>query len=114
MPEKPASASGEALTRHPACSGRAWQKATEPYRRACADAHAPCALCGKPIDYRLRHPHRFAFTVDHRTPLWAGGHPLDPANWQPAHQRCNASRGATEGNRNRTRTLTVRRTDLTW
>ena len=42
-----------------------------------------------------------ALTVDHIVPLWAGGHPLDPTNWQPAHQRCNASRGASEGNANR-------------
>lgn len=84
------------------CSGRGWQRATAPVRRAWAQANAPCALCGKPIDYRLRSPHRLALTVDHIVSLWAGGAALNPANWQPAHQTCNSARGAREGNQRRT------------
>lgn len=82
------------------CSGRAWLRATKPFRDACALAGAPCALCGKPIDYRLRGTNRLAFSVDHKVPLWRNASdPLDPAGWQPAHVSCNSSRGATEGNR---------------
>jgi 5-methylcytosine-specific restriction endonuclease McrA len=83
------------------CSGRAWQAATRPHLKAWAAANLPCALCHQPINYALRWPHRWCPTVDHRTPLWAGGHPWDPANWQPAHRTCNSSRGATEGNQQR-------------
>ena len=78
------------------CSGRAWQKATAPYRTHWANTNAPCALCGEPIDYTLPASHRLALTVDHIHARWAGGPPLDPANWQPAHLACNSSRGASE------------------
>lgn len=84
-----------------ACSGRAWQDATRPYRQAWASAGLPCALCGEPINYALRHPHKRSLTVDHRHPIWAGGNPLDPTNWRPAHFACNSSRGASEENANR-------------
>jgi hypothetical protein len=47
-----------------------------------------CALCGKPG----------ANTADHIISLMAGGdHSLE--NLQPAHQRCNSKKGATEQNR---------------
>lgn len=84
------------------CAGRTWQARTLRARLAWADANQPCALCGNPINYHLRWPHRLSLTVDHITPLWAGGKALDPTNWQPAHQTCNSSRGAREGNRLRT------------
>ena len=67
------------------CAGAKWQRLTAPHRAAWANANLPCAICGKPINYTLRHPNRWALTVDHRIPRWAGGPPLDPANWQPAH-----------------------------
>ena len=64
---------------------------------------APCALCGKPIDYSLgmvvdrrtgkRRPHPMSFVVDEIVPVSAGGDPLDFANTQPAHWICNARRG---------------------
>lgn len=85
-----------------ACSGRAWVKATAPFRRACEQAGAHCSLCGGPIDY-LAHPNaRHAFTVDHIVSLLNGGAPLDPRNWRPAHRGCNAR----EGNRMRQRRAT--------
>lgn len=83
------------------CSGRAWVNATTPYRLACAQADAPCALCGDPIDYTLKGNQPAAFTVDHKHPLWAGGHPTNPTNWQPAHRSCNSRRGAQETNQRR-------------
>lgn len=64
---------------------------------------APCALCGKPIDYSLgmvtdprtgrRRMHPMAFVVDEIVPVSKGGDPLDFANTQPAHWICNARKG---------------------
>lgn len=92
------------------CAGASWQRATASARATWAGENRPCALCHQRIDYWLQHPHPRALTVDHIVPRWAGGAPLDPANWQPAHRSCNSSRGATEGNRLRKPT----RTSLTW
>lgn len=82
-----------------ACSGRAWVKATAPYRRACRLLDVPCSLCGQPIDYAAHPNARRAFTVDHVISLLNGGPPLDPRNWRPAHRGCNSR----EGNRMRQR-----------
>lgn len=64
---------------------------------------APCAICGKPIDYSLgmvtdertgkRRPHPMSFVVDEIVPVSKGGDPLDFANTRPAHWICNARRG---------------------
>lgn len=64
---------------------------------------APCALCGKPIDYSLglvldlrtgkRRMHPMSFVVDEIVPVSKGGDPLDFANTQPAHWICNARKG---------------------
>jgi hypothetical protein len=64
---------------------------------------APCALCGRPIDYSLgmvvdrrtgrRRPHPMSFVVDEIVPVSRGGDPLDFRNTQPAHWICNARRG---------------------
>lgn len=78
------------------CAGRRWQETTAPYRAACAQAAAPCAICGDPIDYTLTGNNKRAFTVDHIIARMHGGPDLDPRNWQPAHRSCNSSRGARE------------------
>ena len=73
---------------------------------------APCALCGKPIDYSLgmitdqrtgkKRPHPMSFVVDEKIPVSRfreGG--FDSAtqaaitfsNTQPAHWICNARKG---------------------
>lgn len=64
---------------------------------------APCALCGKSIDYSLgyivdprtgrKRLHPMAFVVDEIVPVSCGGDPLDFENTQPAHWMCNARRG---------------------
>ena len=71
---------------------------------------APCALCGKPIDYDLgyvtdpvtgkRRMHPMAFVVDEIRPVKYGGDPLDFGNTRPAHYICNARRGS--GDRRKT------------
>ena len=68
----------------------------------------PCGICGAPIDYsapyRLVVGYRLdgtpitevnpeAFVVDEIVPVSRGGDPLDIANCQPAHFRCNAAKG---------------------
>lgn len=63
---------------------------------------APCALCGRPIDYSLgmiddpatgkRRPHPMSFVVDEIVPVSQGGDPLSFANTRPAHWACNAKR----------------------
>lgn len=72
-------------------------------RRRWRAIGAPCALCGKPIDYDLgmvtdnltgkRRPHPMSFVVDEIVPVSKGGDPLDFANTRPAHWLCNAKRG---------------------
>lgn len=54
---------------------------------------APCALCGKAIDYTLPAGHPMSFEVDEITPVSRGGDPLDFANTQPAHRCCNLRKG---------------------
>ena len=64
---------------------------------------APCALCGRPIDYSLgmvrdprtgrMRPHPMSFVVDHIDTLHDGGAVYDFANTQPAHWICNARKG---------------------
>ena len=76
---------------------------------------APCALCGRPIDYSLgmvldprtgrRRPHPMSFVVDEIIPVSKGGDPLDFANTRPAHWLCNARRG--DGRRDRAPTATL-------
>ena len=54
---------------------------------------APCALCGKPIDYTLPAGHPMSFEVDEIIPVSLGGDPLDFDNTQPAHRICNQRKG---------------------
>ena len=68
---------------------------------------APCALCGRPIDYSLgmvtdprtgrKRPHPMSFVVDHIDTLHDGGAVYDFANTQPAHWICNARKGDGSG-----------------
>lgn len=65
---------------------------------------APCALCGRPIDYTIphfylgadgrKHVHPASFVVDEIVPIKYGGSPTDESNTQAAHYACNAVRGA--------------------
>lgn len=48
-----------------------------------------CALCGKPVDKKLKYPHPMCATVDHIIPVSKGGHPSSIDNLQLAHFSCN-------------------------
>ena len=54
---------------------------------------APCALCGKAIQYDLPAGHPMSFEVDEIVPVSRGGDPLDFSNTQPAHRICNQRKG---------------------
>lgn len=51
-----------------------------------------CALCGKPVDKRLKYPHPMSATIDHIIPIDRGGHPSDICNLQLAHMCCNRAK----------------------
>ena len=48
-----------------------------------------CALCGEPVDKRIKYPDPYAATIDHIIPVSKGGHPSDLENLQLAHFKCN-------------------------
>lgn len=52
-----------------------------------------CALCSRPVDRTLLHPHQQAATIDHILPISLGGR-HEWANVQLAHHGCNRKRGA--------------------
>ncbi|MEU7032719.1 HNH endonuclease [Streptomyces sp. NPDC046237] len=71
-----------------------------PYRRLTVQQRGlglPCWICGHDINYALKgadaQRSRWAFTLDHATPLSLGGNLLDPANARSAHRACNSGRG---------------------
>lgn len=58
------------------------------HRKAIAQHHPPCHVCGDPIDYQAHHLDPHAFTIDHINPLDLGGEDaLD--NLAAAHRKCN-------------------------
>ena len=58
------------------------------YRDKMKALQPPCALCGLPINYELKHPNPWSFTIDHIIPISKGG-TTDEGNLQPAHFKCN-------------------------
>lgn len=61
-------------------------------RATIAKAQPSCYLCGQPIDYTLRWPDPWCYTVDHVIPLDAGGaDTLD--NKAAAHWTHNRAKG---------------------
>ena len=62
-------------------------------RSRWAGIGAPCALCGREIDYSLPAGHPMSFEVDEIVPVSKGGDPLDFGNTQPAHRICNQRKG---------------------
>lgn len=74
-------------------SGRHYRKVKKQFRDQCEKRGSICWLCGKPIDYTLKHPDPLSFSLDHRF-MWHT-HPHlrhDPANFEASHLRCNQRR----------------------
>lgn len=60
-----------------------------------AEHNLACALCGEPIDTTLDWRNPDAFAYDHKKSVVAYPELADdPENGQPAHKRCNESKGA--------------------
>lgn len=62
-----------------------------------------CAICGQPVDKRLKFPHPMSATIDHIIPIAKGGHPASMDNLQLAHliyNQVKSSRLTIEQNKN--------------
>lgn len=65
------------------------RSAFEKNRKKIFATHQVCAICGKPVDFKLKAPAPMSPTVDHIVPISRGGHPSDISNLQLAHWICN-------------------------
>jgi 5-methylcytosine-specific restriction endonuclease McrA len=70
--------------------GRSWRKFVALCKRELPPV---CFYCGGIIDMGLHHNDAMSWTIDHITPLVAGGAPEDLSNAAPAHRRCNSIKG---------------------
>jgi len=62
-------------------------------RRAVFDRdNGLCHLCGRTVDWTVRHPDPLSKSLDHLIPLARGGK-HEPTNVALAHLRCNIQRG---------------------
>ena len=71
-----------------------FQSAYAKARRGVLAEAEVCAICGLPLDKKLRFPHPMSATADHIIPVSKGGHPADPANLQAVHLICNQVKGS--------------------
>lgn len=87
-------ARGARCPAHPAgSSARPRGNAYEPTRQRIAARDAwTCAICGQPIDPKLRRPHPRALHVHHATPRSLGGSDADQ-NLRATHAECNLRKG---------------------
>lgn len=65
------------------------RQAYEKSRRVIIRTGTICAICGQPVDKKLKWPDPMSATADHIIPIAKGGHPSDLANLQLAHLICN-------------------------
>lgn len=78
-----------------------YKKLRNEFRAACARKRwpdgaigEPCWLCNGTIDYQLKHPHPYAWTLDHAVTVKENPDLiLDPLNFRAAHSDCNLGRG---------------------
>lgn len=70
--------------------GKRWERLKAEVRAR----RLPCAGCGQPIDYSLRHPDPGSFSVEH-IKSWHDYPHLreDPSNLTAMHLGCNSSKG---------------------
>ena len=71
-----------------------FKQAYDRNRKAVLAQAEVCAICGMPINKRLKFPDPMSATVDHIIPIARGGHPSDPQNLQAAHLICNQVKGS--------------------
>lgn len=63
--------------------------AYEKNKRRIFQTQKVCALCGRPVDFKLKYPDPLSPCIDHIIPIARGGHPSDISNLQLAHWTCN-------------------------
>lgn len=63
--------------------------AFEKNRKVILKTQNVCAICGKPVNKKLKAPDPLSPVVDHIIPINKGGHPSDIINLQLAHWTCN-------------------------
>lgn len=93
----------------------------ERMRKRLAAIGAPCAICGKPIDYTLdwwvdprdgkRKRHPYSFEYDHKHPHALGGDNTF-SNAQAAHRICNQRKGAGKKRKQSNKQSNARKTKL--
>lgn len=74
---------------------RAFEKDKAAFFAKCRAQHAPCWICGQPIDYSVpKNTTDDSYSMDHFLPV--STHPdmqFDPAGFRPSHTNCNRARG---------------------
>lgn len=66
-----------------------FQKEFERNKKKILATQEICALCGKPVNKRLKFPNPLSPSIDHIIPIAKGGHPADIENLQLTHLKCN-------------------------
>ena len=66
--------------------------AYEKNRKKILKTQDTCAICGKPVDKKLKPPHPLSPAIDHIIPIAKGGHPSDIQNLQLTHMTCNRAK----------------------
>lgn len=66
-----------------------FQTQYEKNRKAILASQDVCAICGQPVDKRLKFPNPLSPSIDHIIPIAKGGHPADIENLQLTHLKCN-------------------------
>lgn len=78
-------------------SSRVYRNARAEYRRECAVRRAPCIVCAEPINYGLKYPNPYSWSLEHLKAL--KHHPelaLDRRNWGSSHLTCNRWKASEE------------------
>ena len=91
-----------------------WQK----NRKIIMAQQDVCAICGRPVNKRIKFPDPMSASVDHIIPIAKGGHPTALDNLQLTHLICNQTKGTKltiEQNKGRvTETAIISNRDLPW
>ena len=80
-----------------------FQTQYEKNRKTILASQEICAICGQPVNKKLKFPNPLSPSIDHIIPIAKGGHPADIENLQLTHLKCNqakATKVVFENNKN--------------